>query len=246
MEAARQRVNRPIQNQIGNLNDYINLPDLTAEPVWDQRRQGVQYVVGQGPYTPVLRPLKQTLFSRMTARHGTTQMHGFQYTVGQADHNGVHMTRGDTNMTQAGMLGTPLEYDLVSVGVHPYGAGQEYKDKWERFLNYNPDFTWVFGANTPWVRVAIGMMDIKFPFMTASQLNEARNTAPEFPAILRQIALDMVLPRTVSMTTPDRRARRIQSVESFRAEISFPRQAWSEPYDFSVYAAMHGILYAQL
>lgn len=224
-----------------DITDFVDPGPLLPPP-----RTGVQYVVGAPPFTPILRPLRQTLYSRMSAHPGTTRMMGFVNACGMRGEDGIHLTGGDTNMTQCGQLGTPLEYDLVCLGIHPFGAGEEYKRWWDTFLNYQPEFTWIFGQNMPWLRTTVNLMDVKFPFMTASQLEEARGRLPEFPEILRQIALDMVLPRTATMTTPDRRARRISSTESFRAEINFTRRAWSEPHDFSVYAAMHGILYASL
>jgi hypothetical protein len=206
----------------------------------------VQYVVGAPPQMPVLRPLRQSLYSRMWARPGTTRAMGFSHAMGQMNEIGMYTTAADTNMTQAGQLGYPLEYDLVSVGIHPSGAGAEYKEKWDTFLNHRPEFIWIFGGNTHWIRTTINLMEMKFPFMTERQYNDARGRNNDFPEVLAALSRDTVLPRIVNMTTPDRRARRISSTESFRAEVNFVEMAWAGGYDFSWYAAMHGILYAQL
>ncbi len=203
-------------------------------------------MVGQPPTYPVLRPIKQTMYSRVTARMGTTRLIGFQYAMGMLDEMGVPTTASDTNMYQAGQLGTPLEYDVAKVGIHPFGAGREYKEKWDRFLTYNPEFAWVFGGQTRWLTYAVCMMPMEFPFMTASEAMAAQGRDHEFPLALRRVAEEIPLPRLVDLTTPERRMRRISSTESFRFEINFANNAWREPYDFPFYGAMHGVLYTML
>ena len=215
-----------------DINDYIQTP---------------RYVTGRPPMTPVLRPIKQTMYSRVMARMGVTRMIAFQNAMGWIEHEtGDNLTAADTNMFQAGMLGTPLQYDVSEVGVHPYGAGPEYKQRWDTFLNYNPEFVWIFGGNTHWLRTTVNLMQPRFPMMTALEFDEAQHRAHNFPQILQQLATDMVLPRMVDMTTPEGRMRRIDSTESFRAEINFVRRAWTEPFDFKVYVAMHGVLYTTI
>lgn len=159
---------------------------------------------------------------------------------------GTYATGADTNMTLAGQLGYPLEYDLTSVGIHPADSGPDYKVKWDAFLNHHPEFIWIFGQNMPWIRTTVNMMEMKFPFMTAREYNEARGRVNDFPEVLAAIARDVALPRLVNMTTVDRRARRISSTESFGCEVNFVERAWALGHDFSWYAAMHGVLYAQL
>lgn len=177
---------------------------------------------------------------------GVTRMIGFYYAQGMGDDYGIPTTGADTNMTQAGQLGTPLQYDLAKVGIHPFGAGPEYKQRWEAFLNYQPEFVWIFGGNTHWLRTTVNMMHEEFPFMTASEVEQARQRDHEFPINLRRVAETMILPRLVDMTTPEGRMRRIDSTESFRCEVNFTQRAWSEQFEFKFYAAMHGVLYTML
>lgn len=77
-----------------------------------QARTGIQYVVGTPPQTPVLRPLRQPLYDTEKLTNGqTTKAQLFADNKKFAD--GTTKLECDTNMTQSGSLGYPLEFDLV-------------------------------------------------------------------------------------------------------------------------------------
>jgi hypothetical protein len=77
-------------------------------------RTGVQYVVGTPPQTPVLRPLRNPLYDSELLNQGqTAKVSLFVNNRNFALAPGAAKTEVDTNLTQAGQLGYPLEFDLV-------------------------------------------------------------------------------------------------------------------------------------
>jgi hypothetical protein len=73
---------------------------------------GVQYVVGTPAQTPVLRPLRQPIYdSEIYPAAGVRELQVFVNNTTFAA--GGAKTENDTNLTQGGSLGTPLEFDLV-------------------------------------------------------------------------------------------------------------------------------------
>jgi hypothetical protein len=183
------------------------------------------------------------MYSRMTAYPGRTEISGFFYVQGMSNERGVVMTASDTNMYQAGQLGTPLEYDMTHVGVHPCGAGGAYRSGWIDFLNQQPLFKWFFGHNMVFLEMPVNMMPERFPLETAAEANEAMGRTPDFPEVLNAFSVGMILPRIMDIRVGGR-PRRIFSTESFRSEVHFPRMFQGN--EFSWYAAMHGTLYCVL
>ena len=198
-------------------------------------------MVGTPPQTPILRPLKQCLYDKVRLLTNMVEAMAFVDCRFYEDH--VSKTEADTNMTQSGQLGYPLEYDMTSVAVHPSGRGEEYKRRWDQWIGAGWVFKWIFGCNTPWNRTAVALMQERFPTRYMAELAELRNRT-DFPEILRLIASEVPLPRYVEMTTPDRKPRRISSCESFRAQ--FQKAAPWDMGEFSFYTVVHGVLYAQL
>ncbi len=140
-------------------------------------------------------------------------------------------------MTQAGQLGTPLGYDLVYVSIHPDRFGDDqYNGLWNQFCAM-AEFEWIFGAHARFLRLPVALMPMRLEPPMPRQEND------NVPQILQQIAVHSPIPRWVNMTTPERQARRIQSTESFRAEINLPQGGWTDPNTFSFYVCMWGILY---
>ena len=73
-------------------------------------RSGVQYVVGTPPQTPVLRPLRQPLYDSELITNGQTQKVSLFVDNKRFALTGVAKTEADTNMTQSGQLGFPLNF----------------------------------------------------------------------------------------------------------------------------------------
>lgn len=76
------------------------------------QRTGVQYVVGTPPQTPVLRPLRQPLYDSERLADGQT-LAAELFVDNKKFADGTTKRECDTNMTQSGQLGYPLEFDLV-------------------------------------------------------------------------------------------------------------------------------------
>ncbi|MGH8897021.1 MAG: hypothetical protein ACRDZ4_08380, partial [Egibacteraceae bacterium] len=74
-------------------------------------KQGVQYVSGTPPQTPVLRPLRQPLYDTEIFTNGDTQQ--VLFTDNKKFAGGTAKSLADTNMPQSGTLGFPLEFDHV-------------------------------------------------------------------------------------------------------------------------------------
>jgi hypothetical protein len=238
IEEQRYRLGRN-RHRNPDLGDYLTIDDFPQRP---------HYVVGTPPQTPVLRPLRQALYDRIILRNAMTRTSAFTDSRFFDDH--TVKTQADTNMTQSGQLGYPLEYDLMDVAVHPSGRGEEYKRKWDHFISESVVATWIFGCNTPWARYAISIMEERFPSLRNNDMRDFMET-PGFPEILAAIAREVPLPRYINMTAPGRltgqgaTGRRIQSTESFRMDFDMSARPWPGP-NFDFFAVMHGILYAQL
>lgn len=127
--------------------------------------------------------------------------------------DGTAKTECDTNMTLDSQIGHPNLFDLVGFsGELDWGVSQaDFND----FYTKNT-FRWVFGANTVFTRIVLK----KIP----------AGIAPYgFPAIGGGAIITAGLPsgrEFYNFCTPDRKARRIDSVEQFRNEIQ-PCQALS-------------------
>jgi len=76
-------------------------------------RSGVQYVVGTPPQTPVLRPLRQPLYDTELMANGQVNKVSLFVDNKRFALTGAAKNEGDTNMTQSGQLGYPLEFDLI-------------------------------------------------------------------------------------------------------------------------------------
>ena len=204
-------------------------------------RHGFQYVVGR-PMTPVLRPLRQSMYDKMQFRQMNHRFMGFVDPTHFPD--GTSKGTADTNMTQASQLGTPLEYDLMLVALHPSERGRNYKELWDMFVSDRNEFRWVFGADVTWARSPVSLMAERFPTFAVNEHSQLR--AADFPEVIREISREVPLPRYIDMRTPDNKARRIVSTESFRAEVNYYNGGWPRNIPFDCFAVMHGILYAQV
>jgi len=199
-------------------------------------RTGVQYVVGTPPQTPVLRPLRQPMYDSEKFVDGqTTKRALFSDVKKFAD--GTEKTECDTNMTQNSSLGYPLEFDLVGfLGELERGATREQSnDIYNKVV-----FKWFFGQNVPWLRVKL----TKIPEGIGPSGSVATGAAVEASIISNGWG---VVTNFYNFTTPDRKARRVSSTESFRNDLDVCEAlslGTGEELKFTTF--MLGILYAQL
>lgn len=179
-------------------------------------RGGIQYVIGDPPASPVLRCLKQPLYDKLIVPEDgrMSQVVLFDDHKFFPDHS--LKTGKDTNMTQSGMLGYPLEYDLSWIDL-----------KFEKFAH--PDdvrrvlrgltFKWLRGQNTPWLRVTLSGFEPLL--MTEGVLSDTlKEHVSKELAVFKDAGIWTRY--RVSVLTPDGKPQRITSVESFRVEIVSP------------------------
>ena len=195
---------------------------------------GAQYVVGSPPATPVLRPLKQPMYDTEVYPAAGAGRLQFFVNASTIAATGAAKTLAETNMTQNGQLGTPLEFDLVG-----------FNSEIERGLlpvDHNSIFNtgvwqWLFGQNTPWLTVPV----TRIPEGVA-----------QTGALDAQAAPTSILSNGTAHVTNfynfavDRRARHIFSTESFRGELSYPNGLVPIAADARIRFYMQGILFAQL
>jgi hypothetical protein len=205
----------------GPLRDpsYLTEADLMEErplPFRELRRSGVEYVVGKPPATPVLRPLKQTLYDKLivpeSGHIGRVSL--FDDCKFFPDH--TQKTEKDTNMTLSGQLGFPLEFDLSWIDL-----------KFEKFAH--PDdvrrvlrgltFKWIRGQCTPWLRVTLSGFEPRMDLegVGDGELKEFVNKE------LKKFQDAGIWTRyRAGVLTPDGLPQRLSSTESFRVEVASP------------------------
>lgn len=217
------------------------------------RPDGVQYIGGAWPQTPVLRPFRHPLYDTLVIREN-----GLMY--GMADNVSLfndcrffpdHTPKGpeDTNMTQNGQLGTPLEYDLVAIDMHvvDYAKAEDVRKVLSALT-----CRWIFGVCTCWLTVPAGGFE---PYLSMG--GGIDENVLDLPKYLRERAEETRKQVSTFMstgavwpcyrqlfTTPDRLARRIIFTESFRLEVVGKAAPLSAPVVLKFLT--RGVLYAQL
>jgi hypothetical protein len=184
----------------------MGLGGLGLQPVQgaNMPQLGIEYVVASPQGQAVLRPLRYPLYD--TELLATTQSTDITLFTDHKKFNvgGASKTECDTNMTLDAQLGSPNLFDLVGfTGEIELGVSQaDFNDIYSKMT-----FRWVFGQNTYFTRVRL----IKIPqgigpygFNTGGTI--ITNGLPVVSAFY-------------NFTTPDRRARRIDSTEQFRNEL---------------------------
>jgi len=112
-----------------------------------------QVVVGTTPPPSYLRPLKQPLYDTMQyPAAGVNALSFFQVPQGQALVAGVNKTAVHTNLTQAGQLGTPQQFDLF--GFQCKLPVVTINADWDALIA-NGVFTFSFGQNRQWLTVPL-------------------------------------------------------------------------------------------
>jgi len=200
----------------------------------------LQFTTQYGRVPPALHASQQVMYDRVKFPAGISMANAFQDSF-RFD-NGEVKTQADTNMTQSGMLGFPIQYDLTHVSIHPAGTGDDYKREWDNFLSVSPVFTWFRGQNINVVTIPIMIMEERLAAITPQ---EGQLT----PEVIQAIGGNKPLPRFVDMRMNRTEARRIVSAEGFRAEITLPDGYWY-PVDntrtFNFYVVMHGTHYGPI
>lgn len=202
------------------------------------QRTGVQYVVGTPPQTPVLRPLRQPLFDSEYLAHAATGLISL-FADSKKFATGAAKLEVDTNMTQSGQLGYPLEFDLVGflVELDRGTTRAQHNDIYNKIV-----FRWYFGQNVPWLRLKL----TKLP----EGIGPAGAVAIPAAALAEASIISNgwgVVTNFYNFTTPDRKARRISSTENFRNELNLCRALnLGSGVSVKLTTFMLGILYAQL
>lgn len=197
---------------------------------------GAQYVVGSPPATPVLRPLKQPMYD--TEIYPAAGVGRLQFFVNSSTiaATGAAKTLAETNMTQNGQLGTPLEFDLIgfNMELQRFTTADTIANA-NAVMNFGV-WTWVFGQNTPWLVVPV------------TRIPEGVGAAGFAAGAGPFIGLTNGTPHVTNFYNfaVDRRARHIFSTESFRGELSYPGGVVPITVATRIRFYMLGILFAQL
>lgn len=193
---------------------------------------GAQYVVGSPPATPVLRPLKQPMYDTETypaAGVGRLQWFVNSSTIAAT---GAAKTLAETNMTQNGNLGTPLEFDLIGFNFEiQYGTTIPDRSNIEN----TGVFIWIFGQNTPWLTIPITRIPEGSGYSGATTANNVTAIAQGVPHATNFYNFSV-----------DRRARHIFSNESFHGELQYPNGVVTITVATRLRMFMLGVLFGQL
>jgi hypothetical protein len=164
---------------------------------------GVEYVVGNQQGDAVLRPLRYPFYDDDSFPNGFTTCR-LLFTNAKQDSLNNTKSDCDTNMTLNGQLGSPNLFDLVGfVGELDWGVSQaDFNDFYSK-----SSFTWKFGQQTIFIKTKL----TKIPqgIGPTGFNNSGTIITNGLP----------VVGNFFNFCTPDRKARRIDSVEQFRNEI---------------------------
>lgn len=165
---------------------------------------GVEYVVSTPQGQAVLRPLRYPFYDAALMANSQTACRILFANHRVFDDGTTPKSLCDTNMTLDSQLGSPNLFDLVGfTGELEYGVSQaDFNDIYNKST-----YTWIFGTNTIFTRVTlkkipqgIGPSGFNSGGTIVTQGLPTQNSYFNF-------------------TTPDRKARRIDSVEQFRNEV---------------------------
>ena len=176
---------------------------LGQAPASEMPSTGTEYVLATASGQAVLRPLRYPLYDSTIFINGLQQCRVLFANHRQFD-DGTAKSECDTNMTLDSQLGSPNLFDLVGF-TFELQYGFDHAD----FNNIygNCSFRWVFGTNTYFTRTTLK----KIP------QGVGPNGFDSGGLVLTQGL--PVVNAFYNFTTPDRKARRIDSVEQFRNEI---------------------------
>ncbi len=164
---------------------------------------GIEYVVATPQGQAVLRPLRYPLYDAAIMANSQTACKVL-FSDARSFDDGTKKSLCDTNLTLNGQLGSPNLFDLVGfTGELEYGISQaDFNDIYNKST-----FTWIFGTNTIFARTTLKKVPQGIgPSGFASSGTIITQGMPVANAFY-------------NFTTPDRKARRIDSVEQFRNEV---------------------------
>lgn len=220
---------------------------------------GVQYVAGAAPQSPILRPVRTRIYDREQVGGGIVRTRFFDDNRRTAD--GRTKTECFTNMTQCGMLGCPLEFDLVSLSISPVAGDREYAEIYWKFINSDYVLRWFFGHHSIFEAQPISLMrtrgatgEILIDKVTKKPYRLTVRNGKAVPVEVDQYdvpQMDMgerlserLQTRYIDVRTPDGKARRIDSTTSFHGELFRDSGFLGDRID--IYLCMDGIIYRQL
>jgi len=191
---------------------------------------GVEYVLATPSGKAVLRPLRYPFYD--STRFTNPPMGDRTlFTDHKKFDDGSPKTECDTNMTLDGQIGTPNLFDLVGfTGEAEYGISQADFNS----IYTNISFRWIFGQNTVFTRTTLR----KIPQgIGPNGFNSAGTIITQGLGVLGNF---------YNFTTPDRKARRVDSTEQFRCELHpcADLSITAAGRKFTVY--MLGVLYSNL
>lgn len=194
------------------------LPFLRLRKPLGEMPKGIEYVVGTPPASPVLRPLKQTLFDKLIVPESGSLQRVDLFTDCRWFPDHTAKTEKDTNMNMDGQLGFPLEFDLSWIDL-----------KFEKFSH--PDdvrrvlrglvFKWIRGQSVPWLRVTLSGFEPVL-LVEGQGSDEMRKQVEEFRRSVADMKDGVWTRYRVGVLTPDGKPQRITGPEAFRVEVSSP------------------------
>lgn len=205
--------------------------------------QPLQYVVGTPPRTPVLRALKQELYDTVLVPESGLlgcRQRAFADCQWFPDH--TPKTEVDCNLRHNGMLGYPLEYDLVAIELRVEKFC--HADDVARLLRAVV-LRWFFGQDTPWRRVAGSAMTPAFSLPGPAE-QEAGLRAHVERQLKEFAARGAWLAYTADMRGPDGKPRRVSSTEGFSCAVDAERPTGELHGPARLKVVMQDTLYAQL
>lgn len=219
---------------------------------------GVQYVVGSPP-GPILKPVRTRLYDREQVWGGIIRTEFFT----DSRRTGDGRVKNDcfTNLTQSGMLGTPLMFDLMALSISPVAGDDEYAETYWKFINSDYVLRWYFGQMSKFTAQPIALMRTRHPTgeilidkITKKPYRLTVRNGKAVPVEVDQYDVpqmdvgerrsERLQTRYIDVTTPDRKPQRIESTTLFRGELYRDTGPCGPPID--VYLCMDGILYKTL
>lgn len=173
------------------------------------------YVVGTPPQTPVLRPLRQSLHDSEEFANAQTATNNFFVRRSTFNAGGAKVFPIDTNMTQDGRLGTPLEFDLIGFNfefVRGVAATRLTSDEIKDIYS-KAGFTWIFGSTVVWLQTRLTQVPTGM-----GESGAIAHTLNNTERLLFSNG-NPSAKNVYSIVDPGKQARRVTSNESFRAEI---------------------------
>ena len=165
---------------------------------------GVEYVLSTPQGEAVLRPLRYPLYDAAIFANAATACQILFANHRVFGDGTTPKSLCDTNMTLDSQLGSPNLFDLVGfTGELEYGVSQaDFNDIYNKCT-----FTWKFGTNTIFTQITLK----KIPQgIGPTGFNSGGTIMTQGLPVINSF---------FNFTTPDRKARRIDSVEQFRNDI---------------------------